>query len=196
MQQENKKLSNLHISNRVDHIYSEHVDLVSRVVYFQHSDVELAETACFLRSLRLLETLGTGKITVVLDCVGGDVVHALSIYHAIRSSPCEVEVRVEGYCMSAAVLILQAGDIRSSTPTSAYMIHRGTVDLPTQHPGSVQNTATFWRKLTDGADEILVQKIQQKFPTRSRKKILGLLELDNYISAQGFLELGLLDTIY
>ncbi len=74
----------------------------------------------FAQEFRAIEA---SSITVHINSPGGDVFDAIAIYNAIRSSPSDVTVRVEGIAASAASFIAMAGDDVLMAPHAVMMIH-------------------------------------------------------------------------
>jgi ATP-dependent protease ClpP protease subunit len=63
------------------------------------------------------------KMELIVSSEGGKVPYAIAIYDHIIASQIPIDTIVEGPCMSAAVLVLQAGKRRISRPHSTFMIH-------------------------------------------------------------------------
>ncbi|MBB1022957.1 MULTISPECIES: head maturation protease, ClpP-related [unclassified Dietzia] len=71
-----------------------------------------------------LDELGeVSEITLLINCPGGEVWEAMSIYNSLRSHPARVTVIVEGLAASAASFIAMAGDEVIMRPASELMIH-------------------------------------------------------------------------
>jgi len=66
-------------------------------------------------------------ITVKLSSEGGSAYDAMAIYALIRNTPVSVNVEAYGKVMSAAILILAAGDKRSADKDCIFMVHEGSV---------------------------------------------------------------------
>ena len=63
------------------------------------------------------------NITLRINCMGGDTFKGLSIYDLVRNSECTVTGINEGVCASMGAILLQACDVRKSTPNSRVMLH-------------------------------------------------------------------------
>jgi ATP-dependent protease ClpP protease subunit len=62
-------------------------------------------------------------IDVAINSRGGEVDHALSIFNFLRNHPAKVNMRVDGVAMSAASIILMAGDEIAMPANAILMIH-------------------------------------------------------------------------
>ena len=62
-------------------------------------------------------------IKLVLASGGGSIYDAIALHDHIKASEKRVDILAAGYCMSAAVTILQAGEKRLSYPNATFMIH-------------------------------------------------------------------------
>lgn len=65
-------------------------------------------------------------IRIVFTTYGGEVYYALAISDLIGSSKRPVDIVVNGPCMSAGVLILQAARKRYASPGSQFLVHFGS----------------------------------------------------------------------
>ena len=63
------------------------------------------------------------SILFTLVSYGGDVLYSFALYDHIRALKKPVDIIVEGMCMSAAVMILQAGRRRVARPHTVFMVH-------------------------------------------------------------------------
>lgn len=71
------------------------------------------------------------EIIVEIDSEGGVVDEAIAIVNSLRKHPATVETTAGDHCMSAATLILAAGDRRYAYPWSRILLH--SCEL---HPGA------------------------------------------------------------
>lgn len=65
---------------------------------------------------------------MVLSTGGGESYVALGIYDLISQNEKPVKIIVNGPCLSAGTLILQAGCERLATPHSTFLYHYGQID--------------------------------------------------------------------
>ena len=76
-----------------------------------------------------LSTLSRENIEVVISSPGGSLYDALAIYDVIRQLDVPVTTKAYGRAMSAATLVLIAGDKRIITPYTQIMVHPGSGNL-------------------------------------------------------------------
>jgi ATP-dependent protease ClpP protease subunit len=70
-----------------------------------------------------LDDITASKMTVAINCPGGDVFDGIAIYNALRTHPAEVTTRVDSLAASIASVIAQAGDERIILTGGQMMIH-------------------------------------------------------------------------
>lgn len=111
-----------------------------------------------IKGLEILESQVSDKpIKIILNSPGGDLAQGLAIYDRIRLCKSEVIIEAYGQCMSAASIILQAGDIRCVSPNCILMVHDGE-DSVTGSPESVLK----WAKLGKLQTELMYQIYSEK----------------------------------
>ncbi len=71
-----------------------------------------------------LSTLDRAQpLTVYINSDGGSVQHGIAIFNALKSWPADVTTVVDGWALSIASVIAQAGKARLIHPTGAIMVH-------------------------------------------------------------------------
>jgi ATP-dependent protease ClpP protease subunit len=132
------------------------VDMKNRTMYISSTNFDSDGKECgvdshmtefAIKGLRLLCNSGKGKITVLMNNIGGDWFHGMAIYDAIRSCPCPVDIEVFGHAMSMGAVVLQAGRKRFMHPSSALMIHDGYADAGDRPMQSARNWSNFEDKV-------------------------------------------------
>jgi ATP-dependent protease ClpP protease subunit len=63
------------------------------------------------------------KIVLTIASHGGWLYPAFALYEHIKASDIPVDTVAEGYCMSSALMVLQAGRERISRPHARFMLH-------------------------------------------------------------------------
>lgn len=63
-------------------------------------------------------------IEVAINSRGGEVDHALSIFNFLKNHPARVNMRVDGVAMSAASIVLMAGDDIAMPANAILMVHK------------------------------------------------------------------------
>ncbi len=135
---------------------------------------------------------GTGEmppIQLYLNSFGGDLFAGISAYHYIRQLQHPVHVHVVGCAMSAASLILLAGEHRSISKYATVLIH--------------QLRTSFWGRHDELVDEsknmlLVMKQLQLLYQERTglpKQKIESLLKHDLYLSPEECLKLGFVQNI-
>lgn len=129
-------------------------------------------------------------INIYLNSMGGDVYSAFGLYDFIENLPVEVRITVVGCAMSAATIILMAGDVRQMTKNSRLMLH--TVS------GGIDGKS--FEIITDANEVRVIHEmmcdIYGKRSLVDRKKWIKDLKYENvYLSSEESLEKGLIDKV-
>lgn len=142
-----------------------------------------------IKGLALLETKPEEPIKIILNSPGGDVYQGLAIYDAIKRSPCHITIIATGQCMSAASIILQAGDKRVLSKHCIVMIHDG-YDSNSGTPAHVLKWAKFGLKINDMMYDIYTEGAGHNSGYWKRK-----CQEDYILTAEQALAEGLADEI-
>jgi ATP-dependent Clp protease protease subunit len=138
-----------------------------------------------LRGLRILTNQSSEPIVLVLNSAGGDLYEAFAIHNSILASPAPVDVHVSGICMSAALVILAAGRLRSASPLSSFMVHDGTMATSGEGETFLSQAARYKEELKM-FKKIVISRANKSFKWTAR---------DAYYWPDEALELGLIDEI-
>lgn len=120
---------------------------------------------------------------------GGSAYDAIAIAGMVANYTAEVTVTVYGKAMSAAIIIVAAGDIRKAVPGSWFMVHedsgktKGSTTEITAYAGQMQAEEASWNSL-------LAQWTKTDTATWNNMAVKT-----TYFSAQTARELGLIDHI-
>lgn len=147
-----------------------------------------------LKNLHILDSIGTGEITVVLNCNGGDTVLGMAIYDAIKACKNFVRVIVKGRAYSMGSIILQAADERVLSPNSSVMIHMGDRTYKENHK-YVNSEVKFDEHMDKVHVDIYLEKIKQKKPRFTKDQLQKLLDHGTIFTAKEALDIGLADKI-
>lgn len=148
-----------------------------------------------IKNLHALEATSQEPITIIMNNLGGDVIHGMSIYDAIRDCSSEITIKATGYVMSMGSIIFQAGDERLLSPNAVVMIHHG-YDSQSNHVKTVRNWVEFGKKYDAVLNQIYLEKIREKHSNFSMSKLEKLLDFDTILFAHEAVELGLADGVY
>lgn len=133
-------------------------------------------------------------ITIVMNNPGGDTYHMLAMYDRIRACPCHVVIEAGGYVMSAASIIMQAGDMRRMHKHATMMIHHGSEEF-SGHTKNFQSWAKESERIEKKMYVIYLERIRQKQPKFSERRLKDMMNFDLFLTAEKTVELGLADEI-
>ena len=86
-------------------------------------DVEPGMANSIISQLLQLDSVSQQPIVMYINTDGGDVHQAFAIYDTMRSIRSQIITVAMGTCMSAGVILLQGGDVRTSMPHTRLMYH-------------------------------------------------------------------------
>ncbi|NJO53350.1 MAG: ATP-dependent Clp protease proteolytic subunit [Leptolyngbyaceae cyanobacterium RM2_2_4] len=162
------------------------------------SGVDSAMAEKVIKGLHLLDRHTSNGITIKMNNLGGDFIHGLAIYDAIRACKNHITIIVYGNVMSMGTVILQAADKRILMPNAQFMIHYGT-DGYYGHAKDFQRAAAYSKKLNDWMIDLYLKKIREKYPKSrkyTRKFVEDTLNFDTFLWAKEVVDLGLADEIW
>lgn len=157
------------------------------------TDYAMAERV--IKGLHILENAAIDKpITIIMNNLGGDPVHGMGIYDAIKACKSHVTIIVYGHAMSMGSIILQAADTRIMAPNARMMIHYGGMSI-SGHAKIVYSAVEENKKMDTLMLDIYLERIRAIHPNYSEKKIKEKCDFDTYLGPQEALEMGLIDSI-
>ncbi len=147
-----------------------------------------------MKNLHVLSSLGDGRITLVMNNVGGDVYHGMAAYDSLMTCRTAIRVVVRGHAMSMGSVILQAADERWVGPNSTQLLHYGTTGF-SGHSKDMAKWAAEEERVNEWMESIYLERIQQVHPTYTLRRLRKLLAHDTFLSAQQSVDLGVADLI-
>ncbi len=104
-----------------------HIDLHNRRVYLS-DEIDEKTTDLVIKALHHLDSK-PGDIEFWINSGGGSVYHMYAIFDAIKNCENKVICIGTGHVMSAATLLLVAGDESYATKHTAFMAHEGELEF-------------------------------------------------------------------
>jgi ATP-dependent Clp endopeptidase proteolytic subunit ClpP len=132
-----------------------------------------------------------GEITLTLNSAGGSAYDALALYDALKLARNDIKIIGLGAVMSAATLILQAGDVRLLAPNTRFMIHNGSWNLGDAHASVIVSAGKEMEYSNRRYAEILASKAKI-----DAEAIENLCLKETFLSAQEAVAKGFADDIY
>lgn len=131
------------------------------------------------------------RITIILNTLGGEVYQGLAIYDLIKLSATPVDVLVNGPCLSAGVIILQAAQVRAATSSSFLMVHDSTEEIE----GLRRDVRSTVRHFDDLSEKMWKRILHQIDPEKQELYKQSWSEEDTYFTPEEALLVGLLDKV-
>lgn len=178
----------LYIPTRTLYMGSETVDGDSE------SGVDALMAARMIKNLSILDTLSADQIHIIMNNPGGEVVHGLAIYDAIKACRSRVLMTVFGHAMSMGSVIFQAADERVMAPNSSMMIHMGYVGVE-GHAKTTYRQIEESKRADKTVENMYLEKIREKHPEFSTQRLKGMLDHDTFLTPAQAVELGLADKV-
>lgn len=172
----------------VDQFMDNDIYLPTRTIYMgsattyedgDESGVDHLMAERMIKCLHILDTYdaearrGEKPIVIIMNNVGGEVLHGMAIYDAIRNCKNHVTIKVYGHAMSMGSIILQAADKRVMSKNSQVMIHYGSLSL-----SGHTKTTYQWANATKNYDRWMEDMFLARMEGKS-------LKLCNYLSMTG-----------
>jgi ATP-dependent protease ClpP protease subunit len=144
------------IRENIDRWFENNLDVDNRTLFMgsikstsddYESGVDNFMAEYFIKGMHVLESRNKNAITIIMNNPGGDYLHGLAIYDAIKYASCHCTIKVYGHAMSMGSIILQAADNRILMPNSKFMIHYG-YDGRNDHSKIVERWADEGKRLS------------------------------------------------
>lgn len=153
---------------------------------------------------RLIELIGAMSLAgatdaeLVIDSSGGSNEAALHLYDVIKGSGIRFRGLVMAKCMSSAVTVLQACEVRHAMPHARFLVHGLTRRL--EHVLSADSSLEkIIKMLTEAYDRIKLAESNHKKIIRLRlkdqKKFDEFYKSDEVFCAYTALDIGLIDKV-
>lgn len=177
----------------VDAYFDHGVDVANRRVFI--GEINEETIGAVIKGLYLMETIDDSKpCEMFISSYGGSVYDALALYDIMNTMTCPIHTFAYGKCMSAAPLLLAAGekDHRWVAPHVAMMTHDWLDELEgrgTQLAAGVkhgEDLARTWNRL-------IAQHSNKDFAFWQR---LSKKNADYYFTADDAIEFGIADQIW
>lgn len=169
------------------------VDVRGRRI-FLHGDVDEESVAYAIRGLYVMSDLGTEPIELFITSYGGEIDESFALHDVLQTIKVPVHTVALGKCMSAAPMILAAGETghRYATENTLFMLHTATV----VQSGSVANVAATARAEKDRCekmDRLLAGYTKMDYRHWAK---FSRGDVDHYFDAEQALDWGLIDNIW
>lgn len=192
------------ITDDLDHFFGHGIYIPTRTIYLgavgegddSEEEIDHYTSARVIKAIKILEAHNTEPINVIINNCGGDWYYGMSIYDALRTSPCKINIYVYGYARSMTSIILQAGNRRILSPNSIVMIHDGEESSLIQ--GDTKTTQNWLKesmRIMGDMYKIYYKRMKVKKPRITLAKIEEICGHDRIFTAKEAVEYGLADEI-
>lgn len=158
---------------------------------FLHGDIEEETISTFIQGLLLLDE-GGETIEIILSSCGGEALEMFAAYDIISSCKAKVVIYAVGKIMSAAVLVLAAGDERYAYPNTRFMCHESAYELDERH-GNAKTTVAEYEEMEKIYNNRLAERT--KLSAKQWMKLTENTGKDKYFGPDKALKYGLIDGI-
>ena len=147
-------------------------------------EVDPDMTLKVMNYLSYIKTNPTDIIQVILSTDGGSVADALGIYDMLLMQDLDVHITCVGQCMSAGTIILGAGDFRSATYNTQFLVHYGNAGSDSE------DTAKHNKEVHDQTKRIMVD-----YTGNSMRTVTKWHKQQKYFMAIDAIDLGFIHEI-
>lgn len=123
-----KKIELEALSLNLHYSFENGLDIQNRIIRLT-DDIEDFHFDWFDAALTTLESISRKRITLRISSYGGDVYAALGIVGRMQRSKCLIDTEGYGKIMSAATIVLAAGQKRSMSKLAVFMHHEASFSL-------------------------------------------------------------------
>lgn len=143
-------------------------------------------------NLSQLEAKSKKPVTFKINSGGGSVYDALAIVGRMQKSPCTIVTEVYGQAMSAATIILAAGDKRRMSKVAFVMHHEGSYVI-----GGTHTQNKHFMNQQERENKLWCETLAQLTGASAKFWLnRGLNGLDLYLSAEQCLKLKIIDEVF
>lgn len=170
------------------------IDVPGRRI-FLHGDVDEGSIGKAIRGLYLLADLEQKPIELFVTSYGGEIDESFAMHDVCRTIKVPVHTVALGKCMSAAPIIVAAGEHghRYASENALFMMHDCTMDEVEGSPSQIAVSIKAAAEQMDLMAEMLGKYTQK--PKRHWQTIFKS-KTDRYFNAETALAWGLIDTIW
>jgi ATP-dependent Clp protease, protease subunit len=181
--------------DETDSYFQYGVDRKNRRV-FMFADIDNISIGTVIKALYYMDSESGGTpIELFVGSFGGSEYDAFALYDVMRSLKSPIHTTAVGCCMSAAPLLVAAGEAghRYATPNTWFMVHQSWTDFDARRIDEIRKHVDHYEKMGDSWYELMAKhtKKDARF-WRTQCEKVG----DAYFDAEKAAEWGLIDHIW
>lgn len=173
----------------LEYAFNYNVNFKERVITISR-EIDEIEFDRLDNALTELEAQNRQTVTIRINSPGGHVYHALAMVGRLKRSPCHIITEGYGHIMSAATMLLAAGDKRKISKYSFFMHHESSYALEGKHSDIKHNVQQMEREEQKWAK--WMEELTKKPAKFWLKTGVGN---DAYFEAEELVELGVADEV-
>lgn len=166
------------------------VDFKNRIIVLS-GDIDANAFEIVEAAMTEMESQSRKSITFKINSPGGEVYQALAIVGRMRESKCRIITKGYGHMMSAATLLLAAGNDRSASKYSFFMHHEASYGLEGKH-SDIKNEVRQMETEEEYWAEWMAE-FTSKDKKFWKKKGVGV---NAYYTATDLIDLGVVDRVF
>lgn len=174
----------------LEYAFEHKVDFKNRIIKLS-KDIDAEEFDRVDTALTEMESQSRAGVTIKINSSGGEVYHALAIIGRLKKSKCKITTEGYGHVMSAATMILAAGDSRHISKYAFFMHHEASYEVDGRH-SFVKNEV----KQKDKEEELWSKWMEELTKTPMKFWLKQGIGKDAYFSAEELLKLGVVDEVF
>lgn len=175
-----------------DLLFEHGLDIANRRIFLT-GEIDEKSAGRIIKSIAILSQQKK-IIRLIINSDGGEIYHALCVYDVMRSCKCPIETIGLGQVMSAAVLLLAAGDKRYIGKNTYCMIHDlSLADYPETKLATFRKEIKHLNDLRQRFFTILAKHSKSTYKEWADRSADGA---DHYFSATTALEYGIADKLW
>ena len=182
-------------NNWIDSYFTYGVDKGNRRIFLD-GEITTQSAQYIRRGILYLDSLDSKRPIELWICSdGGDIYSMFSIYDTLRTVKCPIHTIATGMCMSAAPLLVAAGEIgeRYATPNCYFMVHQFWDPSPSERIDVIEIGTRHSKDMLNRWGDLMEEhtSLDKRAWFRKIKKV-G----DTYFDAEKALEYSLIDQIW
>lgn len=166
------------------------VDFKNRIITIS-GDIDQEQFEIVEAGLTEMESQSRAGVTIKINSSGGEVYQALAIVGRLKESKCKITTKGYGHIMSAATMILAAGDSRKISRHSFFMHHEASYALEGKH-SHLKNEV----KQAEKEERFWAEWMTEYSTAPKNFWATNGVGVNAYFTAQELLDLGVVDEIF
>ncbi len=164
------------------------VDIDNRIIDIR-SMIDENVASVVIRALMVMSTKSNEPINIMLSSAGGSVYDGMSIVDYLIACPCPIHIQGSGLIASMGFMIYLAGDVRTATPNTTFMMHSLSYSMVDQKIVKHHEVEVAEAKRMNS----VLQNIMAERTNRNKKYWYRTVSLsDKYFTVEEALEIGIM----